>query len=138
MSNANGWQSDSESMSYDERLDYMQEYSNAFGGMFGLGYPACVKSQCKECKSECKNIQGLKWRSGGKGCYQTCRDKKAKEQMGGIDAMSLGGTTDVIKEAEVIGAAPEKAGMGAGAMVGIAIGGVLILGLVGYLVLKKK
>ena len=139
MSNANGWQSDSAGIgSYDEKLDNMEEYYNAFGGFLGIGYPACVKSQCKECKSECKNTKGLKWRKGGKGCYQSCRDRKAAEQMGRIDSMSSGGTTDVIKEAEVIGAAPEKAGMGAGAMVGIAIGGVLILGLVGYLVLKKK
>ena len=42
MSNANGWQSDSESIDYDERLDYMEEYYNAFGGFLGLGYPACI------------------------------------------------------------------------------------------------
>tara|TARA_R110000868_G_scaffold165231_2_gene398155 strand:+ start:140 stop:712 length:573 start_codon:yes stop_codon:yes gene_type:complete len=137
MSNANGWNSVDRDLS-GETMSDLDQYYNSFGGFLGIGYPACVKSQCKECKSECKDTQGLKWLKGGKGCYQSCRDKKAEEQMGRIDSMSSGGTTDVIKGGKIIGDAPVKAGMGAGAMVGIAIGGVLILGLVGYLIMKKK
>tara|TARA_R110000787_G_scaffold11722_5_gene38468 strand:+ start:19904 stop:20464 length:561 start_codon:yes stop_codon:yes gene_type:complete len=133
MSNANGWQSDSESIDYDERLDYMEEYYNAFGGFLGLGYPACIKSQCKECKSECKNTQGLKWRKGGKGCYQSCRTKLQTEQNANIASMSS--KTSITAPPPID--TTQTAGMSMGAKIGMAVGGVVILGLVIYLIKKK-
>ena len=58
--------------------------------------------------------------------------------MSRIDALSGGGETGAIKAGEVIDVVPEKAGMGAGAMVGIAVGGIALIGLVVFLIKRKK
>ena len=138
MSNANGWQSASGDRDLGaELMADLDEYNNASGLLFA--YPACTKSQCKECKSDCKGTQGLRWMRGGKSCYKACRTAKDKEQLDRISALRGGGDTGAVKAGKVIEDAPKgEEGMGTGAMVGIAIGGLVIVGLAVFLLRKKK
>lgn len=134
MSNADGWDSIEGDRDLGAEAEAAAHEAEGYAEFLG-SYPICVNSRCKECKNDCKNVQGLKWTKGGKECHKGCVAQAKSDQMDRINALT---TADAVKAAEVVDAAPEKAGIGAGAMIGMAVGGLLIVGLVGYLVLKKK
>jgi hypothetical protein len=134
MSNFNGWDSLEGDRDLGEEMADVEEYNE----FFGVSYPPCAVADCKKCKNECKHTQGLKWGKGGKACYKGCRADEKAALMSRIDALSGGGETGAIKAGEVIDVVPEKAGMGAGAMVGIAVGGIALIGLVVFLIKRKK
>lgn len=118
--NANGWGEEG-------------EYNN----FLGIGYPACIKLDCKNCKNECKTVQGLKWGQGGKECHKSCMLDKKNEQMGRIRGLS---STGAVKSGEIIpneaAKQPQKAGMSTGAMIGIGAGVLLLV--VGVVVIMKR
>jgi hypothetical protein len=133
MSNANGWDSVEGDRDLGEEMADVEEYNE----FFGVTYPPCAREDCRSCKNDCRDKQGLKWSKGGKGCYKGCRSDKKAELMSKIDALSSG-SGGVLKTAEIPPPPQEEAGMGTGAKIGIAIGGLLLVSLAGYLILKKK
>jgi hypothetical protein len=119
----------------DEMMADLDEY-NGFVGL-AISYPACVKSQCKECKNECKSTKGLKWLKGGKACYNECRSRKASEQMDRINTAQGEGNIDAVKTA-IVEEDTKEAGLSAGAKVALAVGGLAILGISLFLIMRKK
>ena len=119
----------------DEILELDEvEYSE----FLGIGYPTCLIARCKMCKSECKDKQGLKWGKGGKSCYKQCiakyiADKKTADNAI-LNTATPSATPDLSK------GAPEgvRTGMSRGAKIGLAVGVVAALGLVTYLVVRKR
>ena len=130
MSNANGW-GDCKNIDLISEVEGDEEFSN-------FAYPACVKADCKTCKAECKSSKGLKWRKGGKDCYNVCRDRLRSEQMDRINEDIDAGNTDAVKGGRIVDENVEKAGMSTGAKVGLAVGGLAVLGLSLFLILRKK
>ena len=106
------------------------EHSNFLGG-----YPPCVGVDCKTCKNKCKSIDGLKWTRGGKGCYKQCKEEIGQSQRienTGAGNMVIPDLAMSAREGQT-----EDEGMSTGAIIGIAVVGLALLGTVGYLAFKK-
>jgi hypothetical protein len=141
--NAGGWDSDNIETDMDivlgeGRDDYpSDEFSN-------FVYPACIKLECKTCKAKCKNEQGLKWRQGGKECFQTCKADELNKQMDRIRALETGQNPNLTQPVNNVPATNARAGQNAqgqgvntGTVVAIAVG-VLLLGVGAALILRKR
>ena len=98
------------------------------GGLSLTSYPPCVGVDCKTCKNKCKTVGGLKWLKGGKKCFKDCKDgiKRGTENIQPV-IPGQGGSVD----------RTEESGMGIGAIIGVSVLGLAILGTAGYLLLKK-
>ncbi len=113
------------------RANGQEEYSNVVGYLIGrmlsLGYPTCVKKLCRECKNECKTVQGLKWRQGGKECFKECK--------AGGGAATVAMPTD--EERALALEQLEDGKLGTGTIIAIGAGVLVVLGVVGYAIFKK-
>ena len=129
--NANGWGEDRD-LGKESHLAN-EEYQEFLGG-----YPPCLNQRCKTCKNKCKFEKNLKWGSGGKACHKGCVADDKAAQMARIDAI---GTPSAVTQGLIAAKsaeAPQKAGMSSGAMVGIAVLGLAVVGFVGYMAFRKK
>lgn len=137
--NANGWDfADGDRDLGNERYEAGEEFNSAVG-FLGIGYPPCVNLRCKTCKNECKTVQGLKWRKGGKECHNSCVLAAKNAQMDRI-----GGTTTEVIQEEIIPDGDSRQsqdnggkGLSTGAMIGIGVG-VLALGVIAFIVIRKR
>ena len=123
----------------EEMYEATEEYDNA-GGLLGLAYPTCLRADCKECKSKCKDIEGKKWRKGGKECYKECRAVKDQEYQDSFNTDSTLRDDDTPIDDTPIDDTPIDGGgegMGSGAKIGIGLALVAVLGVVGYMMRKK-
>jgi len=121
-------------------------WNNAVG-LYGIAYPICVTRKCRFCKTKCQG-EGKRWLSGGKACYNSCvatfiegkLDAKGKPIPSSISTLPTSTDTQPTPtgqdENPII--VEQKAGLSTGAMVGIVVGGIAVIGLIGYLVLRKK
>jgi hypothetical protein len=96
-----------------------------------FSYPTCIggkykKDVCNEAVYECRAVQGLKWRKGGKECYAETYAKLHEEKYPSQPPVD-----------ETKSDTSEKK-LSTGAKVGIAVGGLAVFGLVTYLLLRPK
>ena len=118
----------------EEMYEASEDYSN-------FAYPICLKDACRICKSQCKDDEDKKWLKGGKKCYKQCRAAKAQAEEDALNALIMpsAGT----KSDEITPPPPpstdenSEGGMSTGAKVGLAVGGVAVIGILAFLVLKK-
>ncbi len=94
-------------------------------------YPTCIggkfkKDICNEAVYECRAVQDLKWRGGGKECYAETYAKLHEEKYPSEPAVDETKTDTSEKK------------LSTGAKIGIAVGGLAVFGLVAYLLLKSK
>lgn len=124
----------------EEMYEATEEYNNA-GGLLGLGYPACVKQDCKTCKGDCKNTKGLKWLKGGKDCYKECRARLDTEREERIAAMgtpsAVGGNLAAQPQQRMVEEGADEGG-GSGTTIALVVGGIVVLGIVGFIIMRKK
>lgn len=135
--NANGWDSDNLDTDASIALGEQEDFSN-------FAYPACIKLECKTCKSKCKHEQGLKWRQGGKDCFKTCKANELQKQMDRIRALESGQnpnqtntTNNTQNEDSRASENGQGKGISTGTVVGIAVG-VLLLGIGAALIIKNR
>ena len=103
-----------------------------------FAYPPCLKDACRICKSRCKDTEGLRWGKGGKSCYKSCRAEKAQQEEDDLRALSQPQPTEKVGDIPPPPLVEDNEGMGAGAKVGLAIGVLAIVGVVGYMLMRKK
>ena len=125
----------------EEMYEATEEYNNA-GGLLGLAYPACIKADCKTCKGECKDTKGLKWTKGGKACYKECRARLDTEREERIAAMggqpsAVGGNLAPPPQ-QRMEQEGNNTGGGSGTTIALVVGGIVVLGVVGFLIMRKK
>jgi hypothetical protein len=104
-----------------------EDYSNVLALLY-YSYPACAgktKDVCRKCKSRCK-ASGLKWRKGGKECYNACKAQS-------LESAEMPQSNEVLQETQNGG----NQGMSTGAKVAIGIGALAVLGTAIYLITKK-
>tara|TARA_B110000211_G_C13877326_1_gene463582 strand:- start:190 stop:726 length:537 start_codon:yes stop_codon:yes gene_type:complete len=132
------------SLDFYNDIDSLRRFSSAQGednysGFLGIGYPACVRDVCRKCKNKCKNEQGLKWGKGGKSCHKTCvgewRDAGKPIVNAPPPANAAAAKAD---EAALQASQDNTKGLSTGAKVGIAVGVLAVIGVVGYLIIRKK
>ena len=121
--------------------DLSEDYYEAEEDFSNFAYPLCLKKSCKHCKNKCKREQGLKWRKGGKECYKPCKAEYEENELAEIRANTPKAVSETTKaqpveKKEVIDEQPQ--GLSAGAKLGIGIGVVAVLGLIGFLALRKR
>ena len=136
MSNANGWGLSSGERDLGKKMHSTKEQYDDFSG----GYPICMTALCRKCKNDCKVTQGLHYRKdGGKECFKTCKVTEQEAQMDRIRGIQSGGSSESVKSGEII-PQDEQApvGMSTGTKVGIALAGLVIVGLSVYMLTKRK
>ena len=130
--NMNGWDNVEGNRDLSNEL-----YENDYSEFLGM-YPICVSRVCKMCKSQCKG-KGLKWMKGGKQCHTSCVGKglqtKHDSKYGELPPIPTVGGAGLTPSSPSL--PEEKKGMGTGAMIGVVVGGLALIGLAGYLILKK-
>lgn len=116
----------------------MENYSNFGVAGLNLGYPTCFTTKCRYCKNECQG-KGLKWLQGGKACHTSCVASYI-EGKGKAPSSSTPVPTNIPVPTDVapVQSEPQKSGMSGGAVAGIVIGGVVVLGLAAFLLMRKK
>ncbi len=108
-----------------------QEYSNLVGGaILGIAYPTCIRKLCRDCKNECKTVQGLAWRQGGSKCFSTCRTG------GGVSAVAIKPEPNAPIPPPPIQQAQVQQGVSTEAMIGIGLGGLLVVLLIATIAKK--
>lgn len=108
-------------------------YSDFLGG-----YPPCVIARCKICKSECKDKQGLGWKDGGKSCHKQCVSKYIADKKTSKNSINSANVPSATPDLSKNSPSGVNTGMSRGAKIGLAVGVVAALGLVTYLVIRKK
>ena len=124
----------------DGERDLGEEMYEANEDFSNFAYPLCVKDACRICKSKCKDTEGKKWLKGGKSCYKTCRAEKAQQEEDDLRALTMPQAS--AKASDIPPPPPpqadEQGGMSAGAKIGLVVGGLAIVGIVGFMLMKKK
>jgi hypothetical protein len=118
----------------EEMYEASEDYSN-------FAYPLCLKDECRICKSKCKNDEGKRWLKGGKACYQQCRAQKAQSLEDSLNAMTMPQAS--VRDADIAPPPPavdqnNEGGMGTGAKIGLVVGGLAVVGLIGFMLMRKK
>tara|TARA_R110000751_G_scaffold90890_3_gene178229 strand:- start:1510 stop:1998 length:489 start_codon:yes stop_codon:yes gene_type:complete len=124
------WDMDTYNLEDVQDPSWYNQVVNKDGSEWSNFYPTCFKADCKECKAECKSTTTT-WKKGGKDCYWKCRDKRNNEIETSIpiNLPSNPAQTPV----------PTKnAKLSQNTKIGIVLGSVLVIGIVGFVVLKKK
>lgn len=129
------------------------DWSNAYGVSYpALIYPAiCTgkhKTQCKECKDYCKDNLGLGWKKGGRECFISCFEGKVRTIQSGVATPNSTNipitplptantsSTDNLgtdNTGSSTSGEPNLAGMSTNMKIGLAVGGIALLGLVFFL-----
>ena len=119
----------------EEMFEANEDYSN-------FAYPVCLKDSCRICKSRCKNDEGKKWLKGGKACYQQCRAEKAQQEEDDLRAMTtpqaMVKSEDIAPPPQTEGQGDAQGGMSTGAKIGLVVGGLAVVGLIGFMLMRKK
>lgn len=125
------------SLDFYNDIDSLGNMSNASGDDWGSGNFSNAGGYGLFCGRKCvaeKQAAGIPpKRSGRKGKHDAAFEATQQQQAAQQQSVTTGG-----KGSSSSSGGGEKSGMSTGAKVGIAVGAVVVLGLVGYLVMRKR
>jgi hypothetical protein len=121
------------SLDFYNDIDSLRNFSNRNEWDSGSYSSADGEARRKACKFKCNFVR----KSRRADCFKACDEKverlqAEKEQDAMIDTGS-NSTSPTMESASY-----DKVGMSSGAKIGIAVGAVVVLGVVGYLIMRKK
>lgn len=119
-----------------------QTYSNiapvAYAALLPLlkdtvSYPSCNGGKynaevCGMAKIKCKTRDNLKWLKGGKECWGEEYLRLMEEKY----------PTEPVADENAVDTGEQKSGLSTGAKIGIAVGGIAVLGIALYFLMRKK
>lgn len=125
------WDMDTYNLEDIQDPNWYNQVVNSKGSEWSNFYPICTKSDCSECKAECKTKHSS-WRKGGKECYWNCRNNR-----------NIAENTVLPTPAEVVAtngtSTPSgQKGLSQPVKIGLIVGGLAVVGIIGFVVLKKK